>query len=112
MDDHPDPVDSSSLLNLEVVGLGPGGLDRVPPSSIALLCDPRRRVILRTMDHPAAVELAARRPLSDCDDLYADGEDFESVYRAIAARVVEAARSDPVIYATPGSPLVGRGRWK
>ena len=107
MDHHPDPVDSSSLLNLEVVGLGPGGLDRVAPSSMALLLDPRRRVIVRTMDHPAAVQLSVRRPVSDCDDLYADGEDFESVYRAIAARVVRAARSEPVVYATPGSPLVG-----
>ena len=107
MDHRADPADSSSLLNLEIVGLGPGGLDRVSPSTLELLCDPRRRVILRTKDHPAAAELAARRPVSDCDDLYARGEDFESVYRALAARVVEAARSEPVVYATPGSPLVG-----
>lgn len=107
MDDRADPVDSSTLLSLEVVGLGPGGLDRVSPSSMALLADPARRVIVRTMDHPAARELSTRRTVTHCDDLYAVGEDFDSVYRAIAARVVEAALGEPVIYATPGSPLVG-----
>ena len=106
--DHPaHPADPSSLLNLAIVGLGPGGLDRVPSSIREVLGDPRRRVILRTRDHPAAWELAARRRVGHCDDLYEQGEDFESVYRAIAARVVECARSGPVVYATPGSPLVG-----
>ena len=105
MDHRAEPADPSSRLNLVIAGLGPAGLDRVP--ALALLTDPRRRVILRTLDHPAARELAARRPVDHCDDLYARGEDFESVYRAIAARVVEAARAGPVVYATPGSPLVG-----
>lgn len=107
MDDRAGAPDSSSLLNLVVVGLGPAGLDRVSPSAMALVSDPRRRVIVRTMDHPAAVELAAQRRVIHCDDLYADGEDFESVYRAIAARVVGEAQEAAVVYATPGSPLVG-----
>lgn len=94
-------------MSLVVMGLGPGGLDRVPPSALDILSDPSRRVIVRTMDHPAARELARIRPVRSCDDLYLEGDDFESVYRAIASRVVEAARSRPVVYATPGSPLVG-----
>ena len=102
-----DSPSSTSLLKLVVVGLGPGGLDRVPPSTMAILSDPRRRVIVRTMDHPAARELAARRRVADCDDLYRTGKDFESVYKAIASRVLAAARSQPVVYVTPGSPLVG-----
>ncbi len=106
--DHPaDPANPSSLLNLLIVGLGPGGLDRISPTTLQVLSDPRRRVILRTLDHPAARQLAAQRRVRDCDDLYEQGEDFESVYRAIASRVVESARSGPVVYATPGSPLVG-----
>ena len=107
MDNPAHPSDYPPLLNLAVVGLGPGGLDRVPSSTMAILSDPRCRVIVRTKDHPAARELAAQRPVMDCDDLYAAGEDFEAVYRAIASRVVETAGSHPVVYATPGSPLVG-----
>lgn len=89
------------------MGLGPGGLDRVPPSVTSILSEPSRRVIARTMDHPAVRELASIRPVTGCDDLYRECDDFESVYRAIASRVVEAARSQPVAYVTPGSPLVG-----
>ena len=94
-------------MSLVVMGLGPGGLDRVPPSVTAVLSEPSRRVIARTMDHPAVRELASIRPVTGCDDLYREGDNFESVYRAIASRVVEAARSGPVAYVTPGSPLVG-----
>lgn len=94
-------------MSLVVMGLGPGGLDRVPASALSTLCDPSRRMILRTTDHPAARELAALRHVTSCDDLYLAGDDFESVYRAIASRVVDAARREPVVYATPGSPLVG-----
>ena len=107
MDHRAEPADPSSRLNLVIAGLGPAGLDRVPASTLALLTDPRRRVILRTLEHPAARELAPAPPVDHCDDLYARGEDFESVYRAIADRVVGAARAGPVVYATPGSPLVG-----
>ncbi|MDE0131908.1 MAG: nucleoside triphosphate pyrophosphohydrolase [bacterium] len=107
MDDRTQATGPASLLSLVVMGLGPGGLDRVPPSALATLSDPSRRVILRTTEHPAARELARIRPVTGCDDLYLEGDDFESVYRAIASRVVEAARSQPVVYATPGSPLVG-----
>ena len=107
MDNGAAAPSSAPLLNLVVIGLGPGGLDRVPPSTIAILSDPGRHVIARTMDHPAARELASLRPVTGCDDLYMEGEDFESVYHAIALRVVEAARSQPVVYVTPGSPLVG-----
>ena len=107
MDNGADSPSSAPLLNLVVIGLGPGGLDRVPPSTMAILSDPGRHVIARTMDHPAARELASLRPVTGCDDLYLEGEDFESVYHAIALRVVEAARSQPVVYVTPGSPLVG-----
>ncbi len=107
MDNGADSPSSAPLLNLVVMGLGPGGLDRVPPSTMAILSDLERHVIVRTMDHPAARELASLRPVTGCDDLYMEGEDFESVYHAIAWRVVEAARSQPVVYVTPGSPLVG-----
>jgi tetrapyrrole methylase family protein/MazG family protein len=68
-------------------------------------------VIVRTLRHPAAAELSERRAVVTCDDLYeaADFEanDFESVYRAIAERVVESARVRPTIYAVPGSTTTG-----
>jgi tetrapyrrole methylase family protein/MazG family protein len=81
-------------------------LDRLPPSTTALLLDPINTIIVRTLQHPAAAELAEKRAVITCDDLYQGGT-FEDVYDAIARRVVEAAGSAPTIYAVPGSPLIG-----
>ena len=88
---------------IDIVGLGPGDLDRVSPGVRALLEDPGRTVIVRTLQHPAAVQLAAVRDVVTCDDLYA-ADTFTEVYDAIADRVLGAV--DP-IYAVPGSPMVG-----
>ncbi len=92
---------------LTIVGLGPAGLDRVPAATRALLDDPQRRVLTRTLDHPAAAELAARRPVESADDLYEGAAAFDDLYPAIARWVVAVASAGPVVYAVPGSPLMG-----
>ena len=94
------------MADLEVVGLGPAGLERLPAPVLDLV----RTVptlILRTVRHPAAAELAAQRKVVACDDLYDDADDFESVYAAMVERILSAARSGPVVYAVPGSAVVG-----
>ena len=92
---------------ITVTGLGPGSLDRVAKPVRELLLDEGRALILRTARHPAAEELAAARDVVLCDDLYESSEDFDDVYSRIADRVIEAAASGPVVYAVPGSPLLG-----
>ncbi|MGD2102444.1 MAG: nucleoside triphosphate pyrophosphohydrolase [Acidimicrobiia bacterium] len=92
---------------ITVVGLGPGALDRVPAHVQAMLGDPATHVIVRTIHHPAAAELAELRDIESCDDLYETAERFDDVYAAIVSRVVERATDGPVIYAVPGSPTVG-----
>jgi len=92
---------------VRVVGLGPAGLDRVTPSTLAILLDPAARVVVRTLQHPAATELAGRREVASCDDLYEAADDFDAVYAAIVDRVIGLAAAGPVVYAVPGSPLVG-----
>ena len=42
-----------------------------------------------------------------CDDLYETATDFAAVYHGIVERVRTLADSGPVVYAVPGSPLVG-----
>ncbi len=88
-----------------VVGLGPGGWERVPSPTAQLLTDPDTRVVVRTLRHPAAEHLASLRPVIDCDDLYESSATFEDVYRGIVERV--AGLGPEVVYAVPGSPLVG-----
>lgn len=92
---------------LKVVGLGPSGLERLAPSTIDLLLDPEFNVVVRTLSHPAAVELAQRRPVTSCDDLYESASDIDEVYAGVVRRVLHLARQGPTIYAVPGSPLLG-----
>ena len=92
---------------IRIVGLGPAGLDRITDPVRAVLLDEGSTVVVRTVQHPAAVELGALRPVESCDDLYESADDFEAVYAAIARRVVGRASAGPVVYAVPGSPGVG-----
>lgn len=92
---------------ITIIGLGPGALDRVPEPVLDLLLDERTAVLVRTLHHPAAQELAERREITSCDDLYEASDHFADVYEAIAGRVLQAADDGPVVYAVPGSPLVG-----
>lgn len=92
---------------ITIVGLGPGGLDRVPTPVRDLLCDERSTLVVRTVRHPAATQLAELRNVIFCDDLYESAEEFDHVYSAIADRVIEASATGPVMYAVPGSPFVG-----
>ncbi len=90
-----------------LAGLGPAGLDASDPSTRERLLEPEVTVVVRTLRHPAAAELAQRRPVISCDDIYEGAADFDEVYGAIADRVVALAAAGPVAYAVPGSPLVG-----
>ncbi len=92
---------------IDIVGLGPGDLARVPGPTLDLLLDAGRTVIVRTREHPAALQLAEHRSVVFCDDLYERAPTFDAAYEAIADRVVAASTGGPVIYAVPGSPGVG-----
>ncbi len=63
--------------------------------------------MLRTLKHPAAAELQAARPVVTCDDLYESMVAFDDVYSAIADRVLAASAKGSVVYAVPGSAVVG-----
>lgn len=92
---------------ITVVGLGPSYLETLDPTTRSILESPDATLIVRTERHPASVEIARRRRVVFCDDLYRDSADFDSVYRAIVDRVVAAAGAGDVVYAVPGSPGVG-----
>ena len=95
------------ISRISIVGLGPAGLDRLRSVDLDLLSDPMTKVIVRTGEHPAASELAGLRPIATCDDLYETADHFDDVYDAIVDRVIAAARIGPVVYAVPGSAVVG-----
>ncbi|HEY3428670.1 MAG TPA: nucleotide pyrophosphohydrolase, partial [Acidimicrobiia bacterium] len=89
-------------MSVLVIGLGPAGLGRLPESTRTLLLDPTYTVVLRTIAHPAAMELSELREVVTCDDLYGKAETFEDVYESIVGRVLDLAQDGPLIYAVPG----------
>jgi tetrapyrrole methylase family protein/MazG family protein len=92
---------------ITITGLGPGDFDRIPAATKLVLLDPDATVVVRTLEHPAARELAGMREVVSCDDLYESQDSFEAVYQAITDRVVAAAKSGTVVFAVPGSPMIG-----
>lgn len=88
---------------VEVAGLGPAGIDLVPPL-VAELIGSTEHVYLRTSRHPAA-ELAPEAVTFD--DVYEIADDFDGVYRTIVDRLAEAAATHGrIVYLVPGSPLI------
>ena len=92
---------------ISIVGLGPAGLDRLRGDVLAVLDDPATAILVRTLRHPAAAELAARREVVTADDLYESSDDYDEVYGEIVARILSMADDGPVAYAVPGSAVVG-----
>jgi len=90
-----------------VVGLGPAGADLLLPAARAALERVPIRFV-RTARHPAVGALAADGiRLESLDLLYDTADDLDTVYAAIADRVVETARErGEIAYAVPGSPTI------
>jgi len=88
-----------------VVGLGPGD-PALRTHGAQHAFDAAAVVILRTRVHPGLDDLIDDPRVIDCDDLYQEGTDFESLYDAVAERVLETARrsSGMVVFAVPGHP--------
>lgn len=91
---------------IEIVGLGAGDLDQLPLGVYRKLLK-SAHVFLRTKEHPVVQELEKEgfRYIS-FDHIYERHEQFSEVYQEIARVLLNQARSQPVIYAVPGHPLV------
>ncbi len=94
-------------MSITVIGLGPSGFEFLDQIQTAALLDESRVVIVRTTSHPAAHQLSTKRAIESCDDLYNSHTDFDTLYGAIADRVLAAAATNDVVYAVPGSASVG-----
>jgi tetrapyrrole methylase family protein/MazG family protein len=91
---------------IAIVGLGPAGLGYLSTTARSLV-DEADIVVLRTVKHPAAAELYDARSVVTCDDLYETIAEFDDVYSMIADRVLAASAEGSVVYAVPGSAVVG-----
>lgn len=90
-----------------IFGLGPSDLGHMPKGLYDRVME-QEKVYLRTMEHPAAVELQELgRKIHSFDALYEQyDEEFEKVYDAIVAELIELATEADVYYGVPGHPAV------
>ncbi|MFL7809523.1 MAG: SAM-dependent methyltransferase, partial [Anaerolineae bacterium] len=92
---------------ITIVGLGPGDPRHLTREAWEVL-EAASEVWLRTERHPTVAGLPAGLALHSFDALYEGAEDFSQVYEAIATEVLRLGqRTDGVVYAVPGHPLVG-----
>lgn len=92
---------------LTIAGLGPAGLDLTPPEVVRLAKE-TPSVVVRTARHPAVDELRELIPhLRSLDHLYDAANDFSLLYPALAAEVWSSSLDGPLLYLTPGHPVMG-----
>lgn len=100
---------------ITVVGLGSGDPDRLTLGSLKLLQAAGERMV-RTKDHPVVSWLEETGvTFTSFDEVYETMADFPSVYREIADRLIQSAKSEggrSVLYAVPGHPMVAEATVK
>lgn len=96
-----------------IFGLGPSHLGEMPKNVYETIST-QEKVYLRTMEHPAAKELAAEGlAIQSFDVIYeAMDEEFEDVYPAIVAELLKLAENSDVYYGVPGHPAVAEASVK
>ena len=94
-------------MEIVVVGLGPGAPELLTREAWSVI-EAADEVWLRTVHHPTVEALSASSRCRSFDALYESAPSFTEVYHAIADEVLRLGRrSDGVVYAVPGHPLVG-----
>lgn len=94
-------------MNITIVGLGPGQIEQMTLLAWRTL-EHASEVYLRTKHHPLIESLPAKPVYHSFDDLYDQADNFDALYQTIADRIVALGqRSEGVIYAVPGHPMVG-----
>ncbi len=91
-----------------VIGLGPGGSDLLTVQAQHFLdaaSDITSHIYVRTLNHPSTKALPPSASIHSFDALY-EGNTVDA-HQAVAQTLIDKARSEPVIYAVPGHPLVG-----
>lgn len=91
---------------IEVLGLGAGDLEQLPFGVYKKLMK-ANHVYLRTKEHPVITELVKEGlNFISFDSIYEKHDQFEAVYQEIVHELLEKAKTEQVIYAVPGHPLV------
>lgn len=90
-----------------IFGLGPSHVGEMPKQVYETI-QQQEKLYLRTMEHPAAKELAEEGlPIESFDAIYEQlEEDFQQVYPTIVEELLTLAKDGDVYYGVPGHPAV------
>jgi tetrapyrrole methylase family protein/MazG family protein len=101
------------MQTIYIFGLGPSHLGEMPKHVYETI-QKQEKIYLRTMEHPAAKELAAEGlAIQSFDYIYEQfDEEFEQVYPAIVEELLELAQDGDVYYGVPGHPAVAEASVK
>src|SRR5699024_6988899 len=96
-----------TMHTIYIFGLSPSHVGEIPKQVYDTVIQ-QEKIYLRTMEHPAAQELAAEGlAIQSFDAIYEKfDEALEQVYPAIVKEVLELAKSGDVYYGVHGHPLV------
>lgn len=93
--------------SIEVIGLGAGDLEQLPLGMYRKLTQHQGKVYVRTLDHPVVEALQQEGVVfHSFDSLYEEAEQFQTVYENITDVLLQAATTQPILYAVPGHPML------
>lgn len=88
------------------MGLGVSDYEQLPIGIYKKLKE-AKKVFVRTMEHPVLRVLQDEGiQFESFDQVYEKHDTFLPVYQEIVEHLLEAAQSEPIVYAVPGHPLV------
>lgn len=88
------------------MGLGASDYEQLPIGIYKKLKE-AKKVFVRTMEHPVLRVLQDEGiQFESFDHVYEKHDTFQPVYQEIVEHLLEAAQSEPIVYAVPGHPLV------
>jgi tetrapyrrole methylase family protein/MazG family protein len=91
---------------IEILGLGAGDLEQLPLGVYKKLIN-SKHLYLRTKEHPVITELEKEGlRYSSFDSIYEKHDQFDDVYQEIVQTLLHMSKTESVIYAVPGHPLV------
>ncbi|MFD0051772.1 nucleoside triphosphate pyrophosphohydrolase [Actinomycetes bacterium NPDC127524] len=89
-----------------IIGLGAGDLDQLPLGVYKLL-KKSSMCYVRTIEHPVISELQSEGvAFESFDAVYEKHDGFSEVYEEISDILLDKAKSEAVLYAVPGHPMV------
>lgn len=93
-------------MHITIMGLGASDYEQLPIGIYKKLKE-AKKVFVRTMEHPVLRVLQDEGiQFESFDHVYEKHDTFQPVYQEIVEHLLEAAQSEPIVYAVPGHPLV------